>query len=97
MLSNPSRCVGENVPSPQKTPFVFHWDFNAATLPPLAEFLSPKNGSSDIQPLKNREQTKNKKTTLPPPAAVRDQNVSARKNETVPSKPQTTKKAKLSR
>jgi hypothetical protein len=42
MLSNPSRCFGENVPSPQKTPFVFHWDFNAATLPPLAEFLSQK-------------------------------------------------------
>ena len=97
MLSNPSRCFGENVPSPQKTPLVFHWDFNAAPLPPLAEFLSPKNRSSDIRHLKNRKQTKTKKTTLPPPAAVTDQNVSARKNETVPSKPQTTKKAKLSR
>jgi hypothetical protein len=49
MRSNPSRCFDENVPPPQKTPFVFYWDFNAATLPPLAEFLSPKNGSSDIR------------------------------------------------
>ena len=64
----------------------------ASTIEKLASFHNDRK-----DPLKNRKQTKTKKTTLPPPAAVTDQNVSARKNETVPSKPQTTKKAKLSR
>ena len=60
----------------------------ASTIEKLASFHNDRK-----DPLKNRKQTKTKKTTLPPPAAVTDQNVSARKNETVPSKPQTTKKA----
>jgi hypothetical protein len=64
----------------------------ASTIEKLTSFHNDRK-----DPLKNREQTKTKKATLPPPAAVTDPNVSARKNETVPSKPQTTKKAKLSR
>ena len=97
MLSNPSRCFGENVPSPQKTPLVFHWDFNAATLPPLAEFLSPKNGSSDIRHLKNRKQTKTKNTTLPPPPAVADRNGGTVNCNAVPSKPRKTMQTTNSR
>ena len=64
----------------------------ASTIEKLASFHNDRK-----DPLKNRKQTKTKKTTLPPPAAVTDQNVSASNNETVSSKPQTTKKAKLSR
>ena len=64
----------------------------ASTIERLASFHNDKK-----DPLKNPKQAKTIKTTLPPLAAVMDQNVSASNNETVPSKPQTTKKAKLSR